>query len=50
MRPFRKLLNGYGMVISTKALVKRFVNLYPFRFVLMIYAVNYINIYCPSHE
>ncbi len=47
MRPFRKLLNGYGMVISTQSLVKRFINLYPFRFVLIVYAFNYIvNIYC----
>jgi hypothetical protein len=47
MRPFRRLLNGYGMVVSTTSLVKRFINLHPFRFVLMIYAFNYIiNIYC----
>ena len=47
MRPFRRLLNGYGMVVTTTSLVKRFINLHPFRFVLMIYAFNYIiNIYC----
>jgi hypothetical protein len=27
MRPFRSLLNGYGMVVSTTVLVKRFINL-----------------------
>ena len=68
MRPFRTLLNGYGMVtntstpnnqthfpfnsciqqvVSTASLVKRFINLYPLRFVLMVYGMNYmINIYC----
>jgi hypothetical protein len=47
MRPFRRLLNGYGMVVSTSALVKRFINLHPFRFVMLVYALNYIiNIYC----
>lgn len=47
MRPFRSLLNGYGMFVSTKMLVKRFINLHPFRFVMMVYALNYIiNIYC----
>ena len=47
MRPFKRLLNGYGMVVSTSALVKRFINLHPFRFVMLVYALNYIiNIYC----